>query len=44
METIQTTVLLRSAWILRRVLETWRDSDARGKPSANAGVKKLPNK
>ena len=24
-ETIQTTTLLRSAWILRRVLETWRD-------------------
>ena len=24
-ETIQTTVFLRSAWILRRVLETWED-------------------
>ena len=26
METIQSTVLLRTARILRRVLETWRDS------------------
>ena len=25
LETIQTTALLRKAWILRRVLETWRD-------------------
>ena len=38
-EIIQTTVLLRSVRILRRVLETCCYSDSRGKPSANAGVK-----
>ena len=37
-ETIQTTALLRSARILRRVLETWEDSCE--KPSAFSGVKK----
>ena len=40
--TIQTTVLLRSARILKRVLVTWGDychSDSSEKPSANAGVK-----
>ena len=40
-ETIQTTVLLRSARIRRRVLETGCHSDSSGKLSANAGVKKL---
>ena len=39
METIQTTALLISARILRRVLETRYHSDSSGKPSANAGVK-----
>ena len=38
-ETIQTTVLLRSARILRRVLETCCHSDSRERPSANADVK-----
>ena len=40
-ETIQMTALLRLARILRRVLETWGDSDFSGKPSANAGVKNI---
>ena len=38
-ETIQTTALLRSDRILRRVLETCCHSDDIGKLSANAGVK-----
>ena len=38
-ETIQTTALLRTARILRRVLETCCHSDSSEKPSANAGVK-----
>ena len=39
-ETTQTTALLRTASILRRVLETWGDllSLSSEKPSANAGV------
>ena len=40
---IQTTVLLRSSRILRRVLESWRDLlslKLQWKPSANAGVEK----
>ena len=35
-ETIQTTILLRTAGILRRVLETWGDPSE--KPSANADM------
>ena len=38
-ETIQTTTLLRSVRILRRVLETCCHSDSREKPSADADVK-----
>ena len=38
-ETIQTTVLLRSAWILRNVLETCCHSDSNEK-SSTKGVKK----
>ena len=38
-ETIQTTTLLRTARILRRVLETWGDSNASEKPPANIDVK-----
>ena len=38
-ETIQTTALLRTARILRRVLETCCYSNSSEKPSANAGVK-----
>ena len=38
-ETIQTTALLRTARILRRVLETYCYSDSSEKPSANADVK-----
>ena len=41
--TIQTTTLLRTTRILRRVLETWGDCchpDSCEKPSANADVKK----
>ena len=38
-ETIQTTALLRTARILRRVLETWGDSNSSEKPSANTDVK-----
>ena len=38
-ETIQTTALLRTARILRRVLETCCHSDSSEKPSANADVK-----
>ena len=38
-ETILTTVLLKTARILRRVLETCCHSNFRGKPSANADVK-----
>ena len=38
-ETIQTTTLLRSVRILRRVLEICCHLDSSGKPSANAGVK-----
>ena len=41
-ETIQTTALLRSARILRKVLETCCHSNFSGKPSANArGCEKL---
>ena len=40
-ETIQTTALLRTARILRRVLETCCNSDSGEKLSANADVKKL---
>ena len=42
-ETIQMTALLRTARILRRVLETWEDdchSNPCEKPSANTDVKK----
>ena len=45
-ETIQTTALLKSARISRRVLETWGDLlslSFQWKPSAKAGVKKLSN-
>ena len=38
-ETIQTTALLRSAWIPRRVEETYCHSNSSEKPLANAGVK-----
>ena len=38
-KTIQTIALLRSARILRRVLETCYQANSNGKPSANAGVK-----
>ena len=38
-ETIQTTTLLRTARILRRILETCCHSDSSEKPSANADVK-----
>ena len=38
-ETIQTSALLRSARILRRVLETCCYSNSNEKTSANAGVK-----
>ena len=38
-ETIQTTELLRSARILRRVLETCYHSNSRGRPLANVDVK-----
>ena len=41
-ETIQTTALLKTARILRRVLETWEDLmsiNLQGKPSAYADVK-----
>ena len=38
-ETIQTIAFLRSAKILRRVLETCCHSDSSEKPSANAGMK-----
>ena len=38
-ETIQTTALLRSARILRRVLETCCHSKSIDKPSTNAGLK-----
>ena len=41
-KTIQTTLFLRSAWILRRVLETWGDycrSNSNERPSSNADVK-----
>ena len=37
--TIQTKALLRSARILRRVLETYCHSHSSKKPSANTGVK-----
>ena len=43
-ETIQTTALLRTAIILRRVLEIWGDLlslSSSEKPSANADVKTL---
>ena len=43
-ETIQATVLLRSARTLRRVLETWGDMlslKLQWKLSTNVGVKKL---
>ena len=39
METIQTTALLRSARIQRRILKNCCHSDSRKKPSANASVK-----
>ena len=38
-ETIQTTVLMRSTRILRRILKTLGDSDSGEGPSAKAGVK-----
>ena len=38
-KTIQTTALLRSAIVLRRVLEICCHSNSSEKPSANAGVK-----
>ena len=38
-ETIQMTALLRTARILRRVLETWGHSNSSVKPSVNADVK-----
>ena len=38
-ETIQTRALLRSAWILRKVLETCCHSDSGEKPLAITGVK-----
>ena len=42
-ETIQTTALLKTARILRRVLETWGDllsiKNSNEKPSANTDVK-----
>ena len=43
-ETVQTKALLRSARIVRRVLETWEvsrtpEKSSRGRPSAYAGVK-----
>ena len=38
-ETTQTTALLRTAKILRRVLEIWGDSNSSEKPSANTDVK-----
>ena len=41
-ETIQTTALLRSTSILRRVLVTCHHSDYSERPSANADVKNLP--
>ena len=43
-KTVQTTALLRSTRILRRILETWRDlchSNSSKTPSANADVKTL---
>ena len=43
-ETIQTTALLRSARILRRVLEICCRSDSSERPPANAGVKNNKNK
>ena len=43
METFQTTALLRSARIPRRVQKTLGVSDSSGKPSANAGEKKFSN-
>ena len=45
-ETIQTTALLKTARIFRRVLETWGDIlslNLQWKPSANADVKKNSN-
>ena len=39
-KTIQTTAVLRSSRILRRVLETLGDSESSGKQMVNAGVKK----
>ena len=38
-ETIQTTALLKTARILRRVLETWGDSISSERPSPYADVK-----
>ena len=38
-ETIQTAILLRSARMLRRVLETCCHSNSSERPSANADVK-----
>ena len=38
-ETIQTTALLRSTRMLKRVLETCCHSDSNERPSAKAGVK-----
>ena len=37
-EIIQTTTLLKSAKILKRVLETWEDSDSSESTPAKAGV------
>ena len=38
-ETIQTTTILRTARILRRVLETCCHSNSSERPSANTGMK-----
>ena len=38
-ETIQMTALLRTARILRRLLETWGDSNSSEKPSADTDVR-----
>ena len=43
-KTIQTTALLRSARIQRRLLKTCCHSDYSGKPSAKAGTKELSKK
>ena len=42
-EAIHIAALLRSARILRKVLETWGHSNSREKPSANTGAKNSQN-